>query len=109
MERRYRSRLLLLREWKRVVEHVARAVEKLYPEAEVYLIGGAAEGRLTVHSDIDVAVVFYRSLSWRDRVEVLERIWEALENEVPMYYPLEIHVLESRELTKLRGRKVKLT
>ncbi|ADM27631.1 DNA polymerase beta subunit [Ignisphaera aggregans DSM 17230] len=42
------TKLQLLRRWRNVVEIVARVVGELYPEAEVYLFGGAAEGRLTV-------------------------------------------------------------
>ncbi len=75
------------------------------PRAEVYLIGGAAEGRITVDSDIDIAVVFNRDLSRRDRVETLTRIWEAADAATPMYYPLELHILTPRELAKLKEDK----
>ncbi len=51
------SKLLALRKWREVVEKVSGLIKEMYPEVEVYLIGGAAEGRLTVLSDIDVAVV----------------------------------------------------
>lgn len=109
MERKYRSRLLLLREWRSVVRSILQAVEGLYPEAEVYLIGGVAENRTTVNSDVDIAIVFKSSLSKNSRISILTRIWESIEDAVPMYYPLEIHVLDVNEFAKLKGRKVKLS
>ena len=48
MEREYKSRLLLLRKWRNIVHDIIKIVKKLYPEAEVYLIGGAAENRITI-------------------------------------------------------------
>jgi len=108
LERKYKSRLLLLRKWRNIVHDILRIVKKLYPEAEVYLIGGVAENRITINSDIDVAIVFKSNLSRSDRINVLTRIWEAIDNVVPMYYPLEIHILNINELVKLKGRKIKL-
>ncbi len=107
MGRRLESRLQMLKRWREVVREVVKVVEELYPDAELYLIGGAAEGRLTVNSDIDVVIVF-RELE-DSRGEVLAKIWEALEGKIPVYYPLEIHVLCSSELSKIRGKKIKLS
>jgi len=104
------SRLQLLRSWRRVVGLVAEVVEELYPNAEVYLFGGAAENRLTVLSDIDVAVVFGESLGFEGRAEVVPRIWKRLEEcGVPPYHPLHLVVLSRAELEKLRGSKVKVS
>jgi len=103
-------RLQLLRRWKLVVELTGEAVSELYPEAEVYLLGGAAEGRLTALSDVDVAVVFERPLSLEERAEVASKIWEKIEERgVPPYYPLHLAVLSKSELEKLRGAKVKVS
>jgi len=104
------SRLQLIRMWRRVVELVAEVVGELYPDAEVYLFGGAAEGRLTVLSDIDVAVVFGESLGFEERAEAVSRIWERLEERgVPPYYPLHLVILSRAELEKLRGSKVRVS
>jgi len=48
LEREYKSRLLLLRKWRNIVHDIIKIVKKLYPEAEVYLIGGATENRITI-------------------------------------------------------------
>lgn len=104
------TRLQMLRRWRKVVSELVEVVGRLYPEAKVYLVGGAAEDRLTVLSDVDVAVVFNRKLGGEERAEILARIWEELEKRgVPSYYPLHILVLSEEELGRLLGRKVRLT
>jgi predicted nucleotidyltransferase len=57
----------LRRRWE-YAEGVARAAKDLLPGAEVYVIGGVAEGRVTALSDIDVLVaVPGRTLSSEER------------------------------------------
>jgi len=104
----YRSRLLLLREWRSVAYRIARIVKNLYPEAEVYLIGGVAENRITVNSDIDIAIVFKTELNRNERVDILTHIWELMDNIIPLYYPIEIHILNISEFKKVRSKKIKL-
>ncbi len=106
MKVRIKPELSLLKEWKNVLREVIRVVKTLYPNSEVYLAGGAAEGRLTVLSDIDVLVVFDELPS--DRADILAKLWEALEERIPIYYPIQIHVLERSELGRIRGRKIRL-
>jgi len=104
-----KTRLQLLRTWREVVFRVVRIAEELYPEAEVYLVGGAAEDRLTVLSDIDIAIVFEGELKSEERAEILAKLWEELERQgVPSYYPIHLIVLGRGELNRLRGRKEKL-
>ena len=67
-----------------------------------------AENRITIDSDIDIAVVFKSKLNENDRVNILMHIWEAIENTIPMYYPLEIHIFNLNEFVRLKGRKIKL-
>ncbi len=102
-------RLRLLRTWRRVVSTLARTVKEMYPEASVYLLGGAAEDRLTALSDVDVAVVFDRELGAGERARILAALWRELERRgVPAYYPLHIIVLNKRELDRMKGRVEKL-
>ena len=103
-----RGRIKLLRKWSEIAAKVAAAVKTVYPKAEVYVIGGAAEGRLTVLSDIDVAVVFKEGIPG-DRAEILANVWEALDaHGVPMYYPVEIHILDTEEFRKVKSKKIKI-
>jgi len=96
----------MLRKWRGVVKEVADIIRKLYPGAEIYLAGGAAENRLTVYSDIDLLIVFKKRKS--EKAEILARIWEALEKKIPTYYPLEIHILDYNELNRIKSQKIKL-
>jgi predicted nucleotidyltransferase len=99
----------MLRRWRSVVKVLASVVRRLYPGSRVYVFGGAAEGRLTVLSDIDVLVVLDRPVTVEERVEVLARIWEELERAgVPAYYPLEIHVVGPDALEEYRRRGARL-
>lgn len=43
--------------WRKAAAIVARVVKQFYPEARVYVIGGAAEDGLTAVSDLDILVV----------------------------------------------------
>ncbi len=102
-------RLQMLRSWRETSLKAAKAIKRAFPEASVYLLGGAVAGRLTVLSDIDLAVVFDKRLGARERVEILARIWEELEkNGIPAYYPLHIIILGRGEIDELKGPKVRL-
>jgi len=104
------TKLQLLRRWRSVAEIVARVARELYPEAEVYLFGGAAEDRLTVLSDIDIAIVFRKPLDLEERAEIASTIWEKLEeHRIPPYYPLHLVVLSRSEFEKLRGAKIRIS
>lgn len=46
----------MARRWREWVPRVVRAIKKLYPDAEVYLIGSVAEGLYTGASDVDLLV-----------------------------------------------------
>ncbi|NPA96082.1 MAG: DNA polymerase III subunit beta [Crenarchaeota archaeon] len=105
------SRLRVLREWRRFVEVVVEAVKRVEPEARVYLVGGAAEGRLTVLSDIDVVVVLPRELGFEEAAELRARIWEEAEKlGLPLYAPIDLHIVSVEGLRKYvrRGRVVEL-
>ena len=92
-----------LRRWREAAKTVARAVEALGLKARVYVIGGAAEGRLTVLSDVDILVCLEEELDPR-RVKhmVLE---EAFNRQgLPDDYPLQLHVHTARECKNLLTR-----
>jgi len=44
-----------LRRWREYAEKIAKAVEDLVPEAEVY-VSGVAEDRTTIYNNIDVLI-----------------------------------------------------
>jgi len=97
------KRLRLLTAWRRYVAAVVAAVQKLYPQARVYVIGGAAEGRLTALSDIDVLVVLPWEPSGKEKLHVSRTIYEtAVEHGLPWDYPLNLHVTGPRGFERYR-------
>ena len=103
------GRLRRLREWRLIARIVARAVKHaLGEEAEVYVIGGAAEDRLTALSDIDVLVVLHRDVSREETGRISRLIYEkAVELGMPWDYPIDIHVA-GPSLLKLYKKYAKL-
>ncbi len=100
-----KTRLQLLSEWRQAVNKLVELLRRLYPGAQVYLFGGAAENRLTVLSDIDVLVVFpEESVASEKRVQVLAEIWGELERRGLAHYPFDIHVVGYGELERYRRR-----
>jgi len=100
-----------LRIWRDSVEKVAKAVKDLEPLAEVYVVGGVAEGRLTVLSDVDVVIVVDKDFNASD-VNMLRR--SVYVRAVDLYglpwdYPIDIHIMSRDEFTRVfirRGKKV---
>lgn len=87
---------------------VESAIEVFGRDVEVYLFGSAVEGRLTVDSDIDVAVVL-REVPKKglERARLVDTLWRGMESRgVPWWYPFEIHLLTKEELTLLKDTKL---
>uniref|UniRef100_A0A7J3X5Z7 Polymerase nucleotidyl transferase domain-containing protein n=1 Tax=Thermofilum pendens TaxID=2269 RepID=A0A7J3X5Z7_THEPE len=98
-----------LRAWREAAKAVARAAKDLDPSAEVYVVGGAAEGRLTVLSDVDVVVVLGKASGG----EEVNRLRRALYTRavdlygLPWDYPVEIHVMTREEFNEAFPKKNK--
>ena len=98
------ERYSLLKKWRELAEIVMRACKDVLGKecSAVYVVGGAAEDRLTVLSDIDVVVVVGNSkLKTLEMIISIKRRSEELG--VPMEVPIDIKILtkdEFRELIK---------
>ncbi len=93
------TRLKIISMWREYVEILVRVVKKLYPETRICLVGGVAENRLTIDSDIDVVIVFKEKPSFEKAVDVRTRIWEEAEKEgLPIYAPIELHIIGEEDL-----------
>jgi len=106
------SELSALRKWREYVSKLVEAIKRVVPSAEVYLVGGAAEGRLTALSDIDVLIALPREPSFEEAVEIRARVWEEAERlGVPLYAPIDLHVVGRNSLERYakRGKVVKLS
>ncbi len=103
--------LKIISSWRRYVDLVVKAVSKVKPEAQIYLIGGAAENRLTILSDIDLLIVLPRKPSFSEAAELRTKILEkAVELGLPLYAPVELHIIGEKELADYakRGRIVRI-
>jgi predicted nucleotidyltransferase len=92
-----------LRRWREYAEKIAKAVEDLVPEAEVYVIGGVAEGRTTIYSDVDVLIAIpARVLDDEAKknlaIEVLEKAIDVYG--LPWGAPVEVHIADARTLER---------
>jgi len=95
--------------WRKYVRVISKAVGKVVPEAKVYVAGGAAEGRLTVKSDIDVLVVLPHEPDFAEAVELRIKILEEAEEiGLPLYAPVELHMIGEERLEEYvrRGKVI---
>ena len=88
-----------MKRWREYAEKIAKAAKDLALDAEVYVIGGVAEGRTTVHSDIDVLIamptrVLNDEAKKRLAVEVIERAIDGYG--LPWDAPVEVHIADAR-------------
>ncbi|RLE57225.1 MAG: hypothetical protein DRJ40_02620 [Thermoprotei archaeon] len=97
-----------LKKWREAAEAIAKAVKDLHIKAEVYVIGGAAEDRLTVLSDIDILLCLEEKPKiedvWILRRKVLEIAMDKYG--LPIDYPIELHIQDKKTCNQtLQHRK----
>ncbi len=94
-------RLRRLLNWHQYAGSIARAArDVLGRRTVVYVVGGAAENRLTALSDIDVLIVSEnapRSLRDRLRLAVLIRDRAVTAYGLPVDYPIDLHIYRPEE------------
>ncbi len=101
------ERFELLKRWREYVPIVARACREVLGEGclRVYVVGGAAEGRLTVLSDIDVVIVVKNPPG--DRLSVLLGVRRrARELGIGDEVPLDLKLVTLEEFEELRKRGI---
>jgi len=106
-----RYRFEHLRRWREYALKVAKAARDVLGDVRVYVIGGVAEGKTTVLSDIDILIVAENIPRDKKRlyVEILERAIDAYG--LPWDAPVELHIVEERDLErymKCLGKKVEI-
>jgi predicted nucleotidyltransferase len=106
MDREGLTPLKIISRWKEYVEIIVKAIRESIPDAMICLTGGAVENRLTVSSDIDILVVLNHKPSFEEAAEIRSKIFaEAYKRGLPLYAPIELHIIGSNDLR--RYRKVK--
>ena len=95
--------------WRKAARTVASVAKQLYPEAKVYVIGGAAEDRLTAISDLDILIVLPWDPNPRERLEIKKRILlEAFEKGLPWDYPIDLHITGPKGLQQYQKHTKKM-
>ena len=87
-----------LRRWREYAEKVAKAARDVAGDVKVYVIGGVAEDRTTIYSDIDLLIIL-RGRGLREKKSLYRRI---LERAIDVYglpwdAPVELHIVDERE------------
>ncbi|MCE4611420.1 MAG: nucleotidyltransferase domain-containing protein [Desulfurococcales archaeon] len=101
------ERLAMLRRWRELAFIVAGACREVLGDGcmEVYVVGGAAEGRLTVLSDIDVVVIARDPPRGPELLDLVERVMvRAFEKGLPDDAPIDLKIMGRREFEELKGR-----
>lgn len=89
--------------WREAAKTVARAAKKLYPEAEVYVIGSVAEDRFTATSDLDILVVLPYDPDPRQRLRIkIEIMKKAFDEGLSLYYPVDLHIAGPHRLQEYK-------
>ena len=104
-----------LKRWREYVPAVAKAAKDLLgPQTRVYVVGGAAEDRLTISSDVDVLIISPKvPRDGRGKLRLALNIREVAVDRygLPWNYPVDLHLYRPEEferLKKLYGKMVKI-
>ena len=91
---RYRAEML--KEWRAWAERVARAVKRILPKSEVYVLGSVVRGDYTGGSDIDILIVSNRIPEGLLKRAELKRSIEETAN-LPITHQIQIHLTRRSE------------
>ena len=101
-----RIHLRHLRMWREAARAIAEAVKELGLRAKVYVVGGAAENRLTILSDVDVMVCLDEEKTWRElraiKHAILGKAFD--EHGLPIDYPIDLHVYGPQDCSRILSR-----
>ena len=102
-----------LKRWREYAEKIAKAAKEVLGEAEIYVVGGVAEERTTIYSDIDILIIAGDERLRGDRktlyADILEKAIEAYG--LPWDAPVELHIVnekEAREYLRISKKAVKI-
>ena len=94
-------RYALVKGWRKHLNPFLDLLCSRHPHAKAYLVGGAAEERLTALSDVDVLIVLPHPPLHKARFRA-RPLSEAIERGQPEGFPLDIHVGDEGDLDKYR-------
>jgi len=102
-------RLKYLQNWREIVKRIRNVVQNVLKDVQVYVFGSVVEGRYTVLSDIDVAIVMNNvPEKASERIKIIDLIFREIEDICPwIECPVEIHLLTpiEKEILEKGGAK----
>ncbi|MEM1937339.1 MAG: nucleotidyltransferase domain-containing protein [Candidatus Caldarchaeum sp.] len=102
------QRANMVRQWRKYVAEIAKAVSKVLPDAKLYVFGSVVKGDAVGGSDVDILVVSQHTpASNLERAKLKLRIEE--EAGLPLYHPFEIHLVDEKEAEWYYRRVKELT
>ncbi|UXD22208.1 hypothetical protein IPA_02590 [Ignicoccus pacificus DSM 13166] len=88
-----------LKNWRKYVKPVLKAIKEELGDAEVYLFGGVAKGKFTAASDLDIMVVIDKDLGDKEvRKLTLRIVDKAFSYGLPLDYPIDLHVVRPKDM-----------
>ncbi|MEM2608069.1 MAG: nucleotidyltransferase domain-containing protein [Thermoproteota archaeon] len=90
------KRAEMVKNWKKYVGEVAKAVKSLLPDSRIYVFGSVVKGEYTGGSDVDILIVSKEApRSSLERVKIRMMIEESAN--LPPYHPFEFHIVDEEE------------
>lgn len=107
------ERLKKLLQWRQYLPALREAINQTLPAKEIYIIGGAAENRLTALSDIDILIVTDKPpANPKEKAEITSKIREKLEEKgINHTYLYQFHIKnpqQAQQLLKTTKNPVKI-
>ena len=103
------ERLRELMNWRNFLPIIVEAVREVLGDKPLYVFGSAIEGKLTVDSDVDIAIIVEKvPEKAMERARIIDKIWEVIEKRgVSYWYPVELHLitLEEKKIMERSGTK----
>lgn len=98
------ERLELLKKWRELSLTVAKAAREVLREAlkAVYVVGSVAEDKITVYSDIDIAIVVDNP-KYKNINTIVDIKLKAEELGLPLEAPIDIKIMTEDEFKEYEG------
>lgn len=98
------ERLKLLKKWRELSSLVARAAREVIRDSlvAVYVVGSVVEDKVTVYSDIDIAVIV-KDAKYKSIDTIIDIKLRAEELGLPLEAPVDIKVLTEEEFKSYLG------
>ncbi len=94
-----------LKRWREYAQSIARATLEIVPNAKVYVVGGVAEERTTIYSDIDVLIVLPEGVERKNLyVRILTKAMDKYG--LPLDAPVELHITTKEEARHYMKSKI---